>query len=163
MPHGLVSSLLQDAVDVVQGGAVLATRKFVLGSLLWAVVGGKCSLEVVGFQCRGVSGLYLLCQADHVEFTPVEVLMDEAVFCIIGMRTLAKQPAFCQRCCPLTPYTHWQHIVSLCSFTRERALMICSSLASHVKKASCAVTPLKRAVHCEAWVSTLGNRVEICS
>ena len=122
MPHCLVSSLLQDAVDVVQGGAVLATRKFVLGSLLWAVVGGKCSLEVVGFQCRGVSGLYLLCQADHVEFTPVEVLMDEAVFCIIGMRTLAKQPAFCQRCCPLTPYTHWQHIVSLCSFTRERAL-----------------------------------------
>ena len=122
MPHGLVSSLLQDAVDVVQGGAVLATRKFVLGSLLWAVVGGKCSLEVVGFQCRGVSGLYLLCQADHVEFTPVEVLMDEAVFCIIGMRALAKQPAFCQRCCPLTPYTHWQHIASLCSFTRERAL-----------------------------------------
>ena len=79
MPHGLVSSLLQDAVDVVQGGAVLATRKFVLGSLLWAVIGGKCSLEVVGFQCRGVSGLYLLCQADHVEFTPVEVLMDQAV------------------------------------------------------------------------------------
>ena len=49
MPHGLVSSLLQDAVDVVQGWAVLATRKFVLGSLLWAVVGGKCSWKWLAF------------------------------------------------------------------------------------------------------------------